>query len=96
MRLPRIKMPKAGRGLALSIRARLLWVLASTGAMALALGASGWWLLGAGYVPHYEWLLGLPLLCALAWACGGCPGAGLNAGLVISRTTPPSGSTSRR
>ena len=40
-------MPKAGRGLALSIRARLLWVLASTGAMALALGASGWWLLGA-------------------------------------------------
>jgi hypothetical protein len=27
------------------------------------LGAAlAWWLLGATYVPHYEWLLGLPLL----------------------------------
>lgn len=32
---------------------RLEWVL---------WGGLGWWLLGAGYVPHYEWLLGLPLV----------------------------------
>lgn len=25
-------------------------------------GGLAWWLLGAGYVPHYEWLLGLPLV----------------------------------
>ncbi|MFZ5492312.1 MAG: methyl-accepting chemotaxis protein [Pseudomonadota bacterium] len=42
MRLPRVRLP----ALALSIKARLSWVLVSTAVMALLLGASGWWLLG--------------------------------------------------
>ncbi|GAB4358095.1 MAG: hypothetical protein Kow0073_16350 [Immundisolibacter sp.] len=42
MRLPRVRVPS----LALSIKARLSWVLVSTAVMALLLGASGWWLLG--------------------------------------------------
>lgn len=42
MRLPRVLVPS----LALSIKARLSWVLVSTAVMALLLGASGWWLLG--------------------------------------------------
>ena len=41
MRLPRVRLP----ALALSIKARLLWVLVSTAVMSLVLGASGWWLL---------------------------------------------------
>jgi methyl-accepting chemotaxis protein len=42
MRLPRVRLPT----LALSIKARLSWVVISITVIALVLGASGWWLLG--------------------------------------------------
>jgi methyl-accepting chemotaxis protein len=66
MHLPQISMPKVGLGSALSIRARLLWVLGSTAVMALGLGVSGWWLLGAAeqrmndvYLHRVEPMVGL-------------------------------------